>query len=232
MKKHFKVICFDADDTLWVNEPYYRETEISFSKLLSEFGTEKEIIDKLFTTEIGNLNKYGYGIKGFVLSMIETAIQVSDNSISSSVIESIIQLGHNMINKPVILLDDVKSVLEKLSFAGYELIIATKGDLLDQERKLLKSGLDGYFHHIEIMSDKKELNYEKLLSYLDLNAENFLMVGNSLKSDIIPVLNLGGYAIHIPFHTTWIHEEVYEKISSTNFQEIKNLTQLPELLGL
>jgi len=231
-EKHFKVICFDADDTLWVNEPYYRETEMQFSKLLSSYGDEETIANKLLKTEKENLNKYGYGIKGFVLSMIETALHISDNNIEPSVIEKITELGKEMIQKPVELLDGITEVLEKLSDSGYELIIATKGDLLDQERKLRKSNLDGFFHHIEIMSDKQESNYEKLLSHLDLNAENFLMVGNSMKSDIIPVINLGGYAVHIPFYTTWVYEEVNEPCVSERFKEISDIKELITLLGL
>lgn len=232
MKTNFEVICFDADDTLWVNEPFYRDTEKQFCKMMSSYGPEEEITKDLFNTEIKNLDKYGYGIKGFVLSMIETAIQVSDNHVPVSVIERITLLGKEMIEKPVILIDGVTDLLEKLKMAGYKLIIATKGDLLDQERKLKKSGLDRYFHHIEIMSDKQEDNYRSLLSHLDIDASSFLMVGNSMKSDINPVINLGGYAVYVPFYTTWVHEKVLEQTNSSRFKEISSIKDLMKLLTL
>ena len=230
MKKDFKIIGFDADDTLWENEPFYRETEKKFCQLLSNYNPEKEIMKELYKIEMSNLSSYGYGIKSFVLSMIETATKVSKNSVSTSDIDLIISLGKEMINKPVKLLVGVKEVLQELADGNYKLIVATKGDLLDQERKLRKSGLDGFFHHIEIMSDKKEPNYSSLLSHLDISADEFLMIGNSMKSDIIPVVSLGGWAVHIPYHTTWIHEVVDGNYSSPRFSEINQIENLLPLL--
>ena len=230
MKKDFKIIGFDADDTLWENEPFYRETEKKFCQLLSNYNSEKEIMKELYKIEMSNLSSYGYGIKSFVLSMIETATKVSKNSVSTSDIDLIISLGKEMINKPVKLLVGVKEVLQELVDGNYKLIVATKGDLLDQERKLRKSGLDGFFHHIEIMSDKKEPNYSSLLSHLDISADEFLMIGNSMKSDIIPVVSLGGWAVHIPYHTTWIHEVVDGNYSSPRFSEINQIENLLPLL--
>ncbi len=230
MKKDFKIIGFDADDTLWENEPFYRETEKKFCQLLSNYNPEKEIMKELYKIEMSNLSSYGYGIKSFVLSMIETATKVSKNSVSTSDIDLIISLGKEMINKPVKLLVGVKEVLQELVDGNYKLIVATKGDLLDQERKLRKSGLDGFFHHIEIMSDKKEPNYSSLLSHLDISADEFLMIGNSMKSDIIPVVSLGGWAVHIPYHTTWIHEVVDGNYSSPRFSEINQIENLLPLL--
>ncbi|MFY0714464.1 HAD family hydrolase [Seonamhaeicola sp. NFXS20] len=227
--KNIKVIGFDADDTLWVNETYFREAEEAFCKLLSEYETPNKIDQELFKMEMNNLNLYGYGVKAFVLSMVESALELSNNNISNKTIEKILNIGKNMLNKPVELLDGVEDVLKELS-KKYRLILATKGDLLDQERKLEKSGLTNYFHHIEVLSDKKEANYSKLLSHLDVEPSQFLMIGNSLRSDVLPIVNIKAHAIHVPFHTTWAHEEVSEK--ETNGKSYKTITSLRELLKI
>ena len=209
-KEKIKIIGFDADDTLWINEPYYKETEDKLCRLLKNYSSPENTSKELFKIEIKNLKLYGYGAKAFILSLIETALQISHNKIKGSEIEKIIGFGKDQINRKNELLPGVEKVLSSLS-ANYRCILATKGDLLDQERKLSFSGLSKYFHHIEIMSDKKTLNYQHLLKNLEIAPEHFLMVGNSIKSDILPVLELGGNAIYIPFHTTWEHEEVAEK---------------------
>lgn len=209
------VIGFDADDTLWVNETYFRETEERFAELLEGYETKNKIDQELFKMEMKNLELYGYGIKGFVLSMIESALDLSNNYISQQTIQEILNLGKKMIDHPVELLDGVEEVLKALQ-PRYRLIVLTKGDLLDQERKLEKSGLSEYFHHVEVLSDKKEDNYKNLLDHLEIPISSFLMVGNSLKSDIIPILNLGAKAVHVPFHTTWAHEMVSEEEEKTN----------------
>lgn len=202
-----KVVGFDADDTLWVNETYFRVTEAKFAELLEQYETQNKIDQELFKKEMENLPLFGYGIKGFILSMIETAIELSNNSISPQVIQQIINFGKEMIHKPVELLDGVEEVLKSLS-KDYRLIVLTKGDLLDQERKLKQSNLEQYFHHVEVMSDKKSKNYRDLLDHLEIDPKHFLMIGNSLKSDVLPLLEIGAQAVHIPFHTTWAHEEV------------------------
>ncbi|RSK38542.1 HAD family hydrolase [Mangrovimonas spongiae] len=225
---NIKVIGFDADDTLWVNETYFRDAEMQFAQMLSSYETINKIDQELFKMEMKNLPVYGYGVKGFVLSMVEMAIELSNGDVSSDIIEKILNLGKDMINKPVELLNDVEHVLEKLS-KNYRLILATKGDLLDQERKLEKSGLLKYFHHIEVLSDKQESNYKKLLNHLDINPSEFLMVGNSLKSDVLPLVNIGAKAIHVPFHTTWAHETVQEK--DKNGKQYQTITTLHEMLS-
>lgn len=212
---NIQVIGFDADDTLWVNETYFRETEERFAELLEGYETKNKIDQELFKMEMQNLELYGYGIKGFMLSMIESALDLSNNMISQQTISKILNLGKNMINHTVELLDGVEEVLHALS-GKYRLIVLTKGDLLDQERKLEKSGLSKYFHHVEVLSDKKEENYKNLLEHLEISVDSFLMVGNSLKSDVIPILNIGGKAVHVPFHTTWAHEMVSEEEERTN----------------
>jgi putative hydrolase of the HAD superfamily len=225
--KNIKVIGFDADDTLWVNETYFRDAELEFAKLLGAYETANKIDQELFKKEMDNLELYGYGVKGFVLSMVEMALEISNYNVSNKTLEAILNIGKDMINKPVELLDGVEEVLKTLS-KNYRLILATKGDLLDQERKLEKSGLIDYFHHIEVLSDKKEANYSKLLNHLDINPSEFLMIGNSLKSDILPLVNIKAHAIHVPFHTTWAHEEVSEKES--NGKAYKTVSGLRDIL--
>jgi len=226
---NIKVIGFDADDTLWVNETYFREAEIEFGKLLFEYETLNTIDQELFKKEIDNLPLYGYGIKAFVLSMVESALEQSNYNVSTQAISAILNIGKDMLNKQVELLDGVEEVLKHLS-KKYRLILATKGDLLDQERKLEKSGLTKYFHHIEVLSDKKEVNYSKLLNHLDINPSEFLMIGNSLKSDVLPLVNIKAHAIHVPFHTTWAHEQVTEQ--ETNGKAYKTISSLRELIKL
>ena len=225
-----KIIGFDADDTLWVNEPNYREAEKEFCDILTNYISEKEAEKALYKTEMQNLDLYGYGAKGFMLSLIETAIKVSNGNISSIEILNIIAIGKKLLQKPIVLLDGVENVLKKVS-KKHKLIIATKGDLLDQERKLKKSGLAKYFHHIEIMSNKNPDDYQKLLLHLEIKAEEFLMIGNSLKSDVFPVISLGGKAIHVPYHTTWIHEEIDDSHNSNKkYKEVETLSDILELL--
>jgi putative hydrolase of the HAD superfamily len=226
MFEDVKVIAFDADDTLWINETYFREAEEVFAELLSKYETKNKIDQELFKTEIKNLAIYGYGIKGFVLSMIECALALSNYKLPQETVEKILAIGKDMLEKPVELLSGVEEVLGNLQ-GKYKLIVATKGDLLDQERKLEKSNLLKYFHHIEIMSDKKEKDYVKLLKHLDIQPSQFLMIGNSLKSDVLPLLKIGAIAIHIPFHTTWIHEEIsLEAQQKVNYKTLRNIKEL------
>ena len=229
MFSSIKVIAFDADDTLWVNEPYFRTAEKAFCELLKEYVPEEECNELLYKFEIQNLPLYGYGIKPFVLSLIEAAITISKKKIPLEVVSEIIAIGKEMLQMPVELIDGIETTLAHLS-KKYLLVMATKGDLLDQERKLIKSGLEKYFHHIEVMSDKQPKNYQKLITHLDISPSQFLMVGNSLKSDVLPVLEIGSYAIHIPFHTTWEHEKVEEEVMHCNFKELKLASELIDLL--
>ena len=222
---NLKVIAFDADDTLWVNEPYFRQTEERFYNLLGEYSSQHTLETELLKTEIENLALYGYGIKGFMLSMIETALRVTSNAISIDVVEKIIALGKQMLDNPIELLDGVEDVLLALK-DKYRLVVATKGDLLDQERKLRKSGISHYFHHIEIMSEKDEANYLKLIKHLDMQPDELLMVGNSLKSDILPVLNVGGYGVHVPYHITWAHEHIEHSIDNEKFKSVEGIRDI------
>jgi len=225
-----KVIGFDADDTLWDNEPHYRALEQIFCELVRPYLPQEEASRALYKTEVGNMPLYGYGAKAYTLSIIETALEVSGHRITASDIRKILDAGKILADSPIRLLDKVEEVLQQLS-RNYTLIVATKGDLLDQERKLRKSGLAPFFHHIEIMSDKQTTDYKKLFRHLDISAEHFLMVGNSICSDILPVIELGGYAVHIPYHTTWLHEQVDEQpdLPDDHFMGIPSIALIPEM---
>ncbi|HDS06690.1 MAG TPA: HAD family hydrolase [Bacteroides sp.] len=229
--KDIKVIGFDADDTLWVNEPYYREAEEAFVRLVSRYGVAGDVAGTLYETEMSNLELYGYGIKAFMLSLVECAIRLTGGRATSETIGQILGIGKEMLQRPIELLDDVKPVLEKLS-PRYRLIVVTKGDLLDQERKMTRSSISSYFHHIEVMSGKKEQNYIQLLRHLDIAPCEFLMIGNSMKSDILPPLKLGAWAVHVPYHTLWAHEEVDEEPVSSQFHRVDRLRDVPALLPL
>lgn len=228
--QNIKVIAFDADDTLWVNEPYFQEIEKKFCELLEDFLPHHSVAKELFKVEMDNLELYGYGAKAFVLSMVETVLKVSSNTAPIHLVEKVIGFGKELINKPIELLEDVEGVLKKLK-PHYRLVVATKGDLLDQERKLMKSGLEQYFHHIEIMSDKQVKDYHKLIKHLDIQPNEFMMIGNSLKSDVMPVLELGGVGVHVPYHTTWAHEVVDVKIENPNFYQISRLGEILNYFG-
>ena len=220
---NLKVIAFDADDTLFVNEPYFQETERKFCSLMEDYLSHQSLSQELFRIEIQNLPVYGYGIKAYILSMIEAAMKISNNTISVEIVEKIIEYGKE-------LLDGVEETLSALH-GRYKLVVATKGDLKDQHRKLHDSGLGKYFHHIEVMSDKQTIDYQKLIGRLEIKPNEFYMIGNSLKSDVLPVLDMGGYAVHVPFHTTWEHEKISHKVEHPNFKTIEKITEvLPFLI--
>lgn len=227
---NIKTVGFDADDTLWVNETYFREAEEEFASLLEHYETKNKIDQELFKMEMRNLDLYGFGIKGFMLSMIESALELSNNHVPQHTINNILNIGKQMIARPVELLDGVEEVLQHLE-KKYRLIVLTKGDLLDQERKLDRSGLSKYFHHVEVLSDKKEINYQNLLDHLEIDVKEFLMVGNSLKSDVVPILNIGAAAVHVPFHTTWAHEMVPEEEQPNDHLTLNNLRDLLKYLN-
>ncbi|WP_282079248.1 HAD family hydrolase [Aquimarina algiphila] len=227
--QNIKVIAFDADDTLWVNETFFRKAEEEFCELLKQFLPKEEANKLLFDVEMKNLPLYGYGIKPFTLSLIEAAITISNGEMNIGLVEKLIEKGKQMLQEPIELIDGIDKTLNELS-KKYRLVMATKGDLLDQERKLMKSGLEKYFHHIEIVSDKTEMHYRKLVKHLDITEKEFLMVGNSLKSDVLPVLNIGAHAFHIPFHTTWAHEMVHEEVNHPNFRSFTKASELLQVL--
>jgi len=223
------IIAFDADDTLWANESYFQETERQYCDLLSEYLPARDVSRELFATEMCNIGIYGYGIKSFTLSMIETAIRISGGRIGSEEISRLIGFGKQLLDMPVVPLPGVNDLLEHLR-GKYKLVVATKGDLLDQQRKLARSGLQEYFDHVEIMSEKGVEDYRRLLDNLNCRPEHFLMIGNSIKSDILPVVEIGGNAIHVPFHVTWSHEVVEKEMGNARFMMVDDVSEVADLL--
>jgi putative hydrolase of the HAD superfamily len=226
----FSVIAFDADDTLWYNERLYVRAQTQLKALLSAYVADEQMDERLYQTEMRNLDHFGYGIKAFTLSMIETAIELTDGRISARDIQAIIENARAMMVADVDLLDHVDEVLGLLA-ADHALMLITKGDLLDQERKLARSGLAEHFRYVEIVSDKAPENYRAILDRIAVPASDFLMVGNSLRSDILPVLELGGTAVYVPQELTWVHESAELPPSSEpGFHRLEHLGQLPALL--
>ena len=204
-------IAFDADDTLWQNECFFRQAEDRLLDLLAEYGDRVTLSQRLLAIEKRNVGVYGFGIKGFTLSMLETALEVSDGRIAPSVVADILAMGREMLNHPVELLPSARATLEALS-DRYPLLLITKGDLFDQERKLAKSGLAGLFARIEIVSEKTAETYAKLFTAAGSGPAAGMMIGNSLRSDILPALAAGAYALHVPHELTWAFEHVEEAV--------------------
>jgi len=230
--KNISVIAFDADDTLWHNENIYINTHEKFKQLLRQYHNDEWIQQRLNETEIRNLQHFGYGIKGFTLSMIETAIELSEGRVSANEIQKIVDLGKEMLRAPVELLDGVAATIAQLA-SSYKLMLITKGDLLDQESKIARSGLGDYFSHIEVVSEKDVETYRRLVAKHGIAPERFLMVGNSLKSDILPVIAMGGQAVYIPYQTTWEHERVVEEdLAAKRYVTIQNISQLQDWLEI
>jgi len=224
-------IAFDADDTLWRNEDIFIHAQDEFIRLLSPYHDDNYIRSHLNEVQIKNLEHFGYGIKGFTLSMIETAIELTQGRVTGKEIHEIIQLAKCMLASPVELLPNVSQVLEDLQ-GKYRLMVITKGDLLDQESKLARSGIADVFDAIEVVSDKTSDVYQQILQRHKIAAEEFLMVGNSLKSDILPVLDVGGQALHIPYHSTWDHELVTEStlLRYPQLGALRDISQLIDCL--
>jgi putative hydrolase of the HAD superfamily len=225
------IIAFDADDTLWHNETIYSQAQQRFQVLLAPYHGDDGVVDALYETEMGNLPYYGYGIKSFTLSMIETAIRVTGGRIDGRDIQRIIDLAKEMRQAPVQLLDHVARVIPVLA-ESYPLMIITKGDLLDQEAKVARSGLASHFSAVEVVTDKTPDIYRALLAKHQIDPERFLMVGNSLRSDILPVVSLGARAVYVPYHITWEHEIVPVKAGrASEYQELEQIDLLLELVA-
>jgi len=222
-------LAFDADDTLWHNETYYAETQEAFRTLLRPFHDDAWINERLHETEMRNLGHYGYGIKGFTLSMIETALELTEDRLDGAGVRQVVELGKAMLAKPVEALPGVAEVLAQLA-GNHDLMLITKGDLFDQETKLAKSGLGVHFSKVEIVSEKDEATYAAILERHAIPADRFTMVGNSVKSDILPVLALGARAVHIPYHLTWAHEVVATPAEAP-FPVLASIHELPALLA-
>ncbi|WP_461536246.1 HAD family hydrolase [Spongorhabdus nitratireducens] len=225
------IIAFDADDTLWVNEPYFREAEAALLEMLSRYYPGEDLLDRLYQQEIKNLNIFGYGAKAFTLSMIESAIELSHGKVSGSEIQRIIDLGRGIMSQPVKLLKGVEETIKQMS-SEHQLMLITKGDLFDQESKIARSGLADYFRIIEVVSEKDEATYNQLLIKHNIQPDQFWMVGNSLRSDVLPIVELGGQAVHIPCDVGWVHEHVdVDESTRQTYHELTCIDQLPELIS-
>jgi putative hydrolase of the HAD superfamily len=226
-----RTIAFDADDTLWHNESIFHKTTLTFKDLVSHYVSPKVLEGKLYEVERRNLALFGYGIKGFMLSMIETIIELSEGKVNAIEIQQIIDLGKYMLTHPIHVLAGVEETILALK-DDYKLIVITKGDLLDQESKIARSGLADYFEQIEIVSEKDEKTYAEILKRSKIDINNFLMIGNSLKSDILPICNLGGKAVHIPYHLTWELDKVEKPhhFNEQHYVTLESVTLLPQFL--
>jgi putative hydrolase of the HAD superfamily len=226
----FRVIAFDGDDTLWHNESIFSVTQEKFCRLVQHYLPEGGIGDRLYATEIRNLELFGYGIKGFTLSMIETAIEVSGAQVTAEEIQSIIGFGREMLAHPVQLLEGVVDVVAELG-RTHRLMVITKGDLFDQESKLARSGLSEEFWRFEVVAEKDARCYRRILAAHDLDPSEFVMIGNSLRSDVLPVLELGATAVHIPYALTWGHEHVdLDDEERPGLWQLDSVAELPELI--
>ena len=223
-----EVIGFDADDTLWKNEDLFFEAQNEIKDILKQ--NTNNFDKELLKTEKSNLDFYGYGIKGFILSIIETSAKNPHEELKIESINQIIKLGKKMLNAPVDLIEDVEKVLSILS-KKYKLVLITKGDLLDQERKIKKSKLEKYFKYKKIVSEKNKRTYQNILDDLMIEPQNFLMVGNSFKSDVLPVLEIGGNGIHIPYKILWEHENIQTKEYSKRYIKLDKISELSSLIN-
>jgi putative hydrolase of the HAD superfamily len=226
-----ELVGLDADDTLWHNEPLYTGCREQFQQMLLRYVPESAFEDRLHAVEMRNLSHFGYGVKGFVLSMIETAIELTGGRITSADIAAIIDWGRQMLGAPIELLEGVREAVEALS-ERYSIILVTKGDLLHQETKLARSGLGHMFRGIEIVSEKDPAVYRRVMDRYAVQPDRFVMVGNSLRSDILPVIEAGAHAVYVPYSISWVHERVPpEALVDIHFHEIPHLRELPRLLA-
>ncbi|WP_216690077.1 HAD family hydrolase [Hymenobacter siberiensis] len=225
-------IAFDADDTLWPNQPHFDHVEAQLLQILAPYADHATINARLYDVQRANMQLFGYGAKSFMLSMIETSIQLSGGAVHGHEIQRILDLGKDLLRFPIEPLPDVVAVLTELKERGHRLLLLTKGDLFDQESKIARSGLGDFFDHVEIVSEKDEPTYSRLFARLNITPDNFVMIGNSLKSDILPVVQLGFSAIHVPYHANWIHEHVpAERLAEVEFRAVGRLREVLGLVG-
>lgn len=225
-----ELVALDADDTLWHNEPLYTGCRDQFSALLARYDPEIALDDQLYQVELRNLAHFGYGVKGFVLSMIETAIELTGGRITAGDVRRIIEWGREMLAAPIELLDGAREAVEALA-GDHAIILVTKGDLLHQESKLARSGMGHLFRGIEIVSEKDAAVYRRIMDRYGIAPDRFLMAGNSLRSDVLPVIEAGGHAVHVPYAISWVHERVpADALRDVHFHEIAHLRDLPRLI--
>ena len=222
-------IGFDADDTLWQNEQFFRLTEERFQALLAGYAAPGDLVSRLLEAEKRNLAHYGFGIKGFTLSMIETAVEVTEGRVPAAVIGRILEAGREMLSHPVETLPHAAGTLEQLA-GHYRIVLITKGDLFDQERKLAQSGLGDFFDAVEIVSDKSAATYQRIFARHGDGPEHAMMIGNSLKSDVVPAIQAGSWGVFVPHPLTWVFEHVEPPLGEPRFRELVHLGELPALL--
>ena len=224
-------IGFDADDTLWQNEQFFRMTERNFTAMLADYAEAEHLSARLLDAERRNLRLYGFGIKGFTLSMIETALEVTEGRVPGEVIGRILEAGRGMLDHPVETLPYVRETLETLA-GDFRLVVITKGDLFDQERKLAASGLGELFDAVEIVSDKNAETYRRVFARYGDGPERAMMVGNSLKSDVVPAIEAGSWGVHVPHDLTWVLEHVDAPVEAPRFREVAHLGEVEPLARL
>lgn len=224
-------IAFDADDTLWHNERFFVLTQERFAALLADFAEPEHLGAHLLAAEKRNIGHYGYGIKGFMLSMIETAIEVTDDKVPARVIRQIMEAGQEMLRHPIELLPHAGEAVEAMAASHHRILLITKGDLLDQERKLAQSGLGDFFDRVEIVSEKTPQTYTRIFAEHGDGAGRAMMIGNSMKSDILPPLSAGAFAAHVPFELAWALEHAETPTEEARFFALEHLGQLSDLVA-
>ncbi|TYZ13356.1 HAD family hydrolase [Hymenobacter lutimineralis] len=226
-----QLIAFDADDTLWPNQPHFDYVEARLYALLTHYGGPDELSSRFFEVQRQNMELFGYGAKSFMLSMIETVIQLTNGAVTGTEIQQVLDYGKRLLDFPIELLPDVMETLLAVKQQGLPLLLLTKGDLFDQESKLARSGLGDLFDHVEIVSEKNEATYQRIMRRYQVPPEAFVMIGNSLKSDVLPVARLGARAVYVPYHTTWVMERVTEaELAGVSFHEVASLAEVPTWL--
>ena len=216
------LVCFDADDTLWHNLIHFDKAENEFAKMMSVFMPEAEAKQKIVNTESCNVKLYGYGVKTFTLSMIETAINISGGAVDNATISKLMAIGRDMLDHDMEILPHVEETLKALT-PDFKLLLITKGDLHHQERKVLASGLAHYFEGVEIVSEKTRGTYEKICEHYGGKVNRTLMAGNSMKSDVLPMIHAGGHGVYVPFEITWSHEHEEAPADTPRFHEVKDI---------
>jgi putative hydrolase of the HAD superfamily len=225
-----RVVGIDGDDTLWHNEERYQWGQQRLAEIVARHAEVPDLEERLLAVELRNLGLFGYGVKGFTLSIIETAVEVTDGEVTGREVRELVELGRQMLESPVVLLEGAEEAVDRLQSAGLRLVLLTKGDLFDQESRVARAGIAHRFWQVEVVSEKDEATYRRVLDRLEVDPVEFLMVGNSLRSDVLPPLAIGASAVWVPYPLTWSHEHAERPVDGGRFAEIASLRELPDLL--
>jgi putative hydrolase of the HAD superfamily len=226
-----RVVGIDGDDTLWHNEERFKVAQQQLAEIVGRHAEVPDLGERLLAVERRNLGLFGYGVKGFTLSMIETAVEVTRGQVAGGEVQELVEVGRRMLESPVVLLDGVDEAVDRLASAGLRLVLLTKGDLFDQETRIARAGIAHRFWQVEVVSEKDVATYRRVLERLDVDPGEFLMVGNSLRSDVLPALAIGAAAVWVPYHLTWSLEHAERPAGGQRFREISSLRELPDLLA-